>query len=395
MRIEIKSKVNRNRVFSVFLACISILSLGLTTRAQDPPRYKVDPFWPKELPNNWILGRVADIVVDKDDHIWILHSPSWVLRDEAGLAQNPPLSECCRPAPAVIEFDTEGNVLKAWGGRGYVPDWPTQEFGFAVDKSGNVWIGGSWAEGFEANPQVVGPDRKDIWDRQVLKFNSDGKLLLEIGHPTKAPPNNQDTSILGGVSGITVDDAAHEVYFADGALNKRVVVYDSDTGKFKRGWGAYGIPLSEIDNTAKPPRYDPSAPPSKQFRGILDSIKISDDGLVYVADRTADRVQVFTKQGKFVQEIFVAPQTIGRGTAWTLSFSHDPKQKYLLVGDGADCVIWILNRNDGTVVGKFGHRGANAGQFNFIRDMDMDSHGNLYTAEVNTNFRVQRFVLEK
>lgn len=395
MRIEIKSKVNRNRVFSVFLACISILSLGLTTRAQDLPRYKVDPFWPKELPNNWILGRVADIVVDKDDHIWILHSPSWVLRDEAGLAQNPPLSECCRPAPAVIEFDAEGNVLKAWGGRGYVPDWPTQEFGFAVDKSGNVWIGGSWAEGFEANPQVVGPDRKDIWDRQVLKFNSDGKLLLEIGHPTKAPPNNQDTSILGGVSGITVDDAAHEVYFADGALNKRVVVYDSDTGKFKRGWGAYGIPLSEIDNTAKPPRYDPSAPPSKQFRGILDSIKISDDGLVYVADRTADRVQVFTKQGKFVQEIFVAPQTIGRGTAWTLSFSHDPKQKYLLVGDGADCVIWILNRNDGTVVGKFGHRGANAGQFNFIRDMDMDSHGNLYTAEVNTNYRVQRFVLEK
>ena len=192
--------------------------------------------------------------MDKDDHIWILHSPSWVLRDEAGLAQNPPLSECCRPAPAVIEFDAEGNVLKAWGGRGYVPDWPTQEFGFAVDKSGNVWIGGSWAEGFEANPQVVGADRKDVWDRQVLKFTGDGKLLMEIGHPTKAPANNQDTSILGGVAGITVDDDAHEVYFADGTINKRVVVYDSDTGAFKRGWGAYGIPLSEIDNTVKQPR---------------------------------------------------------------------------------------------------------------------------------------------
>jgi hypothetical protein len=248
--------------------------------------------------------------------------------------------------------------------------------------------------GFEANPQAVGPDRQNVWDRQVLKFTGDGKLLMEIGHPSTEPANNQDTALLGGVAGITVDDAVHEVYFADGTINKRVVVYDSETGKFKRGWGAYGIPLSEIDNT-KQPRYDPTAPPSKQFRGLLDSIKISVDNLVYGADRTADRVQVFTKQGKFVQEIFVAPKTMGRGTAWTLAFSHDPKQKYLLVGDGADCVIWILNRSDGSVVGKLGHRGTNAGQFNFIRDMDMDSHGNLYTGEVNTNYRVQKFVLEK
>ena len=295
----------------------------------------------------------------------------------------------------VMEFDTDGNVLKAWGGRDYLRDWPTQEFGFAVDKQGTVWIGGSWAAGFEANPQVVGPDRKDVWDRQVLKFSSDGKLLLEIGHPTQTPANNQDTSLLGGVAGITVDDDAHEVYFADGTINKRVVVYDSDKGTFKRGWGAYGIPLSEIDNSTKLPRYDPAAPPSKQFRGLLDSIKVSGDGLVYVADRTADRVQVFTKQGKFVQEMFVSPKTQGRGTAWTIAFSHDPKQKYLLVGDGANCVIWILNRSDGTTVGKFGHRGANAGQFNFIRDMDTDSHGNLYTGEVNTNYRIQKFVLEK
>jgi hypothetical protein len=390
-----KLKWNSAPVLSFGICCLLALVVGPTIRAQDPPRYKVDPSWPKELPNDWILGRVADVVVDKNDHVWILHSPSWVLRDEAGLAQTPPLSMCCRPAPAVIEFDTEGNVLKAWGGRGYVPDWPTQEFGFAVDRDGNVWLGGTWAEGFEANSQAVGPDRKDVWDRQVLKFTSEGKLLLEIGHPTKAPANNQDTTILGGVAGIAVDDDAHEVYFGDGGVNKRVVVYDSNTGSFKRGWGAYGIPLSEVDNSTKQAHYDPSAPPSKQFRGLLDSIKISGDGLVYVADRTADRVQVFTKQGKFVQEIFVAPSTVGRGTAWTLAFSHDPKQKYLLVGDGADCVIWILNRSNGTVVGKFGHRGANAGQFNFIRDMDMDSHGNLYTGEVNTNYRVQKFLLEK
>ena len=384
---------NKISALSIGLCCLMVLAAGATARAQEPPRYKVDPFWPKELPNDWILGRVAGVAVDKDDHIWILHSPSFVLRDEAGLAQKPPLSICCRPAPAVIEFAADGSVLKSWGGRGYVPDWPSEEHGFTVDKEGNVWIGGSYAGNLP--PQTVGADRADVWDRQVLKFSPDGKLLLEIGHPTKVPANNQDTSILGGASGIIVDDAAHEVYIGDGSINKRVVVYDSNTGAFKRGWGAYGIPLSEIDNSTKNPPYDPSAPPPKQFRGLMGDMRISVDGLVYVADRTADRVQVFTKQGKFVKELLVAPQTIGRGSAWTIAFSHDPQQKYLLVGDGADCVIWIVDRNTGTTVGKFGHRGANAGQFNFIRDMALDSHGNLYTGEVNTNYRVQKFVLQQ
>jgi len=311
---------------SISLCCCIILTLGLTARAQDPPHYKVDPSWPQELPNDWILGRVPGVAVDKDDHIWVLHSPTSVRRDEAGLIQTPPLSECCRPAPAVIEFDTTGKVLRAWGGRGYVPDWPIAEHGFTVDKEGNVWIGGSYTGEFAANLGGTGPSSSDVWDRQVLKFSPDGKLLLEIGHPTKAPVNNQDTSMLGGASGIIVDDNAHEVYIADGAINKRVVVYDSNTGGFKRGWGAYGIPLSQIENSTKMPSYDPSAP-SKQFRGLLGDIRISVDGLVYVADRTADRVQVFSKQGSFVKELFVAPKTIGRGSAWTIAFSHDPKQK--------------------------------------------------------------------
>ena|SRR5271155_917266 len=377
---------------SIGLCWCLILALGLLARAQEPPRYKVDPFWPQELPNNWILGRVAGVAVDKNDHIWVLHSPSWVDRDEAGLIQTPPLSECCQPAPAVIEFDSSGKVLRAWGGRGYVPDWPMTEHGFTVDKEGNIWIGGSYTG--DTPLGGPGPKSSDSWDRQVLKFSPDGKLLLEIGHPMKAPANNQDTSILGGAAGIIVDDNAHEVYIADGNMNKRVVVYDSNTGAFKRGWGAYGIPLSQIENSAKMPPYDPSAP-SKQFRGPLGDIRISVDGFVYVADRTADRVQVFTKEGKFVKELFVAPQTIGRGSAWTIAFSHDPQQKYLLAGDGANCVIWILNRNDGTTVGKFGHRGYNAGQFDFIRDIALDSHGDLYTGEVNKNFRVQKFVLQK
>jgi hypothetical protein len=265
--------------------------------------------------------------------------------------------------------------------------------GLEVDKEGNVWVGGAWAENYNPNPAVIGPDRRDLWDRQVLKFTSDGKQLLEIGHPTKSPANNQDTTILGGPGRVVVDESAHEVYIGDGFLNKRVVVYDSNTGTFKRGWGAYGILLSDIDNSKLPP-YDPSAPPAKQFRGAV-TIHISVDGLVYVGDRTGDRIQVFTREGKFQREFFVAPNTIGRGSVWTVAFSHDPKQKYLLVGDGGNCVIRILDRSNGTEVGKFGHRGANAGQFNFIQDIALDSKGNLYTGEVNTNYRIQKFVLQK
>jgi hypothetical protein len=394
MRIRNFSKtLIREVVWLTGLLFLFIPGLALTARAQDPPRYKVDASWPRELPNNWILGRVAGIAIDKSDHIWVLHSPSWVLRDEAGLAQKPPLSECCIPAPALIEFDADGKVLQAWGGRGYVPDWPTQEMGLEIDKQGSVWIGGSWAANFNASPELIGPDRRDVWDRQVLKFTPDGKQLLEIGHPIKAPANNQDTTILGGPGRTAVDDSAHEVYIGDGFLNKRVVVYDSNTGEFKRGWGAYGIPLSEIENSKLPP-YDPTSPPAKQFRGSV-TLRISVDGLVYVADRTGDRIQVFTKQGKFLQEFLVAPNTIGRGSAWSIAFSHDPKQKYLLVADGGNCVIHILDRSNGSEVGKIGHRGANAGQFNFIQDLALDSKGNLYTGEVNTNYRVQKFVLEK
>jgi DNA-binding beta-propeller fold protein YncE len=167
-----------------------------------------------------------------------------------------------------------------------------------------------------------------------------------------------------------------------------------ETGNFKRGWGAYGIPLSQIDNGPLPP-YNPAAPPSKQFLGPVHCIRISNDGLVYACDRTANRIQVFTKQGKFVKEFFVSPKTLGNGSVWTLSFSHDPQQKYMLVGDGRNNVIWILNRSDGTVAGSFGHNGRNAGQFHWVHQAVIDSQGNLYTGEVDTGKRIQRFILQK
>lgn len=373
------------------LGCAFCCALAISLRAQAPPRYKLDPYWPQQLPHNWITGNVHGVAVDKQDHVWILNAPRLVPADQAGAAQTPPRSECCVPAPSVIEFDSSGRVIKSWGGPNFLPDWPSDEHGLWIDQNENVWIAGNWFAQFS---MVAGqpPDQSLPWDRQVLKLSGDGKQILEIGHPTREPINNQDASFLGAANAMTVDDAAGEVYVADGAMNRRVVVYDGKTGAFKRGWGAYGMPLSEIENGRAQP-YHPTDPPMKQFRGPINCVAISADGLVYVCDRGSDRIQVFTKQGKFVKEFFVRRETLGTGSTWSIAFSHDARQKYLLVGDGENNVIWILNRDNGSVVGSFGHKGHYAGQFDLLQYLAMDSHGNLYVGEVAPNSRVQKFVL--
>ena len=352
------------------------------TRAADKveaPRYKVDPFWPKELPNNWIMGQVGGLTVDAEDHIWVLQRPRSSTPDELWAGAKPPQSACCVQTPAVLELDAAGNVLQAWGGPGYVPEWPKNEHGIWVDKKGNVWIGGNGST-----------------DRHILKFTSDGHLLMQIGHSSDAPRNNQDTTILGAPAGIEVDEAEHEVYIADGYLNNRVVVYDSETGKFKRGWGAYGIGLDKVTNTdnADPEGRTTPSPSSKQFRNPVHCAHLSVDGLVYVCDRSNDRIQVFNKQGVFQKEFAVHPETLGIGSVWTVAFSNDAKQTYLLVADGTNDVVWVLRRDDGTVVSSFGHNGRNAGQFHWVHQAAIDSKGNFYTGEVDTGKRIQKFVLQ-
>ena len=368
------------------------------SRTQKAPQYTVDPYWPKELPHNWILGHIEGVAVDKNDNIWVLHQTRTIQADNAGLAQKPPLSICCIPAPSVIQFDPHGNVLKAWGLPGHVPDWPQALQGIEVDRDLNVWIGGVYAPVNRYVPDNEKPKGgEEKWDRQVLKFTADGKLLMKIGHASAAPINNQDTSLLGGPCGIKVDDDAHEVYIADGHLNKRVVVYDSNSGAFKRGWGAYGIPLSEIDNDPPwaydvlAPPYNPLAPPLKKFRSLTD-LGRSKDGLLYATDRNADRIQVFNGDGTFQKEFFVAPYTLDQGSAWGVAVSRDPEQKYLFVADGASGVIRIFDRHDGVEIGTLGHKGRNSGQFNKPAWLAFDSHNTLYTGEIHYNDRVQKFV---
>jgi hypothetical protein len=345
----------------------------LPTHAQAPPKYRVDSSWPQELPNNWIIGQIGGLAVDRHDHIWVLQRPASDTVDELGASQTPPRSLCCAAAPPVQEFDQQGHLLHSWGGPAKGFDWPKSEHGIYVDNDDNVWIGSS------------GPT-----DRHILKFKNDGHFLLQIGHPSSDPPNSARTDLLGRPAGIEVDSEAHEVYIADGYMNKRVIVFDSNTGAFKRLWGAYGHTPDDAD----PGNYNPTAPPDQQFRNPVHCVHISKDALVYVCDRSNSRMQVFTKQGKFVKEFFVRPETLGMGSVWQFAFSTDEDQKYLLLADGENNVIWTLRREDGAVLGQTGHNGRNAGQFHWLHQLASDSHGDLYTGEVDTGKRIQKFLLQ-
>lgn len=377
------------RLIGTILA-VAALGGGFTTKSRAQraaagsttavPQYQVDPWWPKHLPNNWIVGQVSGIAVDAQDHIWIVHRPRTLTAREAGAVQNPPLSRCCVPAPPVIEFDQQGNLVRAWGGPGSAPYWPRTEHGIHVDPAGNVWIASNGGE-----------------DNVVLKFSTEGRLLLQIGRPGQTGGSN-DTSLLGQPTAIEVDAAANEVYVADGYRNRRVIVFDATTGAYKRHWGAYGRRPSDADSVAYdpavasrwPPSYDTTAAP-QQFITV-HAVRISRDSMVYAADRVNNRIQVFRKNGTFVREAFLARATRAMGSVWDIAFSRDPQQTWIFVPDGTNQTVWILRRSDLSVAGSFGSGGRNAGDFGWVHNLAVDSHGNLYTSEVDIYKRVQRFV---
>jgi hypothetical protein len=369
------NRLIRIAIFLIFMF-LAVPEFHQSALAQSQPAYKVDASWPKELPNRWIVGQIGGMAVDRSNHIWVLQRPHSNTPDEIGSdPKSPRGAMCCLPAPPVLEFDAEGNLLKSWGGPGEGYDWPGTEHGIFVDRDGDVFIGGNGAA-----------------DRQVLKFTNDGKFIKQVGHPSKGPADSADTTLLGHPAGVEVDEGAHELYVADGYLNRRVIVYDSVTLAFKRLWGAYG----NVPNDADPGPYKADAPLDQQFRTPVHCAHISNDGFVYTCDRTNDRIQVFTKQGKFVKEFLVHPEIVATpayGTVCDLAFSRDPVQQYLFVADVSNNVIWTVRRSDGTVLGSMGRQGRNAGQFQGIHSIVSDSAGNLYTGEVGTGNRVQKFVL--
>src|SRR5436309_1971522 len=281
--------------------------------AVQAPRFEVDPMWPKPLPNHWLLGATIGVSVDAQDHVWIIHRSSATLNNnERGAELNPPTGECCKGAPPVLEFDQAGNLLSSWGGPGQGYEWPESNHGITVDTKGMVWIGGNAAN-----------------DGQVLKFTKAGKFVKQMGFGY-ANAGSNDTWAFRQVAKIFVDDANNEAYISDGYGNHRVVVLDTETGKFKRYWGAYG---NRPDDTNLGP-YNPKAPPAQQFRNPVHCAELSKDGFVYVCDRTNDRIQVFTREGKFVKEQFIARESLSEGSVWEIEFSSDPQQKYIYLVDG-------------------------------------------------------------
>ncbi len=336
--------------------------------SQKPTKFEVDPTWPKRLPNNWILGEVAGIATDANDHIRILQRPGTLNNREKGAMQDPQTAECCIAAPSVIEFDQEGNVIQAWGNPDTTRRWITVEHGIFVDQEENVWVGGSFG------------------DHVVLKFSNSGEMLLQIGKYGHTNGSN-DTELLGAPAEMAVDLEVNEVYVADGYLNRRVIVFDATSGSYKRHWGAYG----DAPNDEKLPDYNPNDQPLKSFRSPVHSVKLSKDNLVYLADRVNNRIQVFKKDGSFVKEAFVAKKTLGSGAVWDIELSSDPNQTYMYIADGMNMKVRILNRANLEVIGTFGHGGRNAGQFGWVHNVAMDSKGNLYTAEVEPGKRIQKF----
>ena len=367
-------------VGSSLLALLGALAVGQTLlerRAQaqaknttQAPRFEVDPMWPKPLPNHWLLGNTIGVGVDNQDHVYIIHRGATLEAKEVYASENPPASDCCKAAPPVLEFDQEGNLVKAWGGPGQGYDWPGSNHGITPDSKGNVWIGGN------------GPD-----DGQILVFTREGKFVKQFGFPYASAGSN-DMWAFNKVAKISLDEAANEAYVADGYGNHRVAVIDMGTGKIKRYWGAYA---NKPDDTNLG-RYNPQAAVAQQFRNPVHCAVPSNDGLVYVCDRPNDRIQVFSKDGKFQKEVFVEKNTLGDGAVWDIAFSKDTQQTYFYLADGANEKIHVFDRKSLTELTSFGDGGRQPGAFYAVHSIATDSKGNVYTTETYRGQRIQKFM---
>ena len=412
------TKINPKIVaFPALLAGVAVLIsyMGNGTQAQTAPRYKFDPDWPKPLPNKWKMGGVTGLAVDKDDNVWVLNRPNDLTDIELHAELTPPTADCCVRPPSMIHIDKNGNVIGSF-------DAP-QGHGMDVDNKGFVYIGQDTVRKYDPKTgKVVGevprtPEREGGGGgggrgeaAHVPGRGSAGPVAGFLTPPggrgrgagegaargsgaaafrAKYPPSTP--MIVGGIEEIRLDEAANEMYVADSYLGGRVMVFDMTTFAFKRGWGAYGHKLSDITTDDADREYTPGGPMPKEFRGHL-TLNFSDDGLVYAADRNANRIHVTTKDGRFLKEFIIAPTTGIGGSTGGVAFSPDKPQKYLFISDLTNNHLWFLNREDGKIVGQMGSMGENGGQWYGFHMIAVDSKGNIYTGEVFAGERVQRFV---
>tara|TARA_Y100000588_G_scaffold389093_1_gene490953 strand:- start:3083 stop:4258 length:1176 start_codon:yes stop_codon:yes gene_type:complete len=348
----------------------------------ETPSFQVDPSWPS-IPNDWIFGITSGLAIDAEENIWVLQRPRTVAPEDAD-----------RAAPPVMVFDTDGNYLKSWGGPDEGYEWPATEHGIFVDHEQNVWISGS-GQG----------------DDQILKFTNDGDFLMQIGSAGQSR-GNTDTENVNRAADLYVHASTNELFVADGYGNRRVIVFDAANGEFKRMWGAFGNAPSdptedEVVNESNPEHFS-----------LVHGVKVSNDGLVYVADRRGMRLQVFTVDGRFQEQILVGrtepdPAVLtarademahgqpvadlitnvssARQSVSQTAFSSDPEQRYLFMADRSNQEVVVLERESLTRLSAFGQTGDRPGEFYILHDMVSDAAGNLYTAEVNVGARAQKF----
>lgn len=339
------------------------------------PNFDWDPLHFQELPNRWTTGQVSGISVDGRDHVWVIHRPATIAATMRTAAAAPRAARCCVPAPPVLEFDQNGRFVRAFGGPGSGFEWPANEHGIHADADGNIWVAGN-GKG----------------DNHILKFTNAGRFLLQIGRSGRSK-GSRDTANVNGAAAMVVHPATNELFVADGYTNRRVIVYDAGTGAYKRHWGAYGRPPE--DSYAFPARADYIAgPPPPSFNNPVHAIVVSNDGLVYVGDRSNNRIQVFRLDGTFVTEAFVNRDTLqNEGTVHDFSLSRDPQQRYLFVADGSNKALLVLERSSLTLLSTFGGQGGhNARQFFHLHSLasQPDSAGHLYVGEVNDGQRFYR-----
>ncbi len=406
----------RTRLFAVPAVCLLALWAALGAQTPGAPQYKFDPDWPKPLPNKWKMGGVTGLAVDRNNDVWVHNRPNDLTDLELEAEFTPPVSDCCVRPPSMIHIDKNGNVIGSF-------DAP-QGHGMDVDSKGFVYIGQDTVRKYDPKTgQVVGeiartteregggggagrggaarvPGRGGPGPVAGFLIPPGGRgqpnpeaaaqaAAARAAFRQKYPPSTP--MIVGGLEEIRIDEAANEVYVADNYLAGRVLVFALDTFAFKRGWGAYGKPLAEISTNDADHAYKPNGPMPKDFAGHL-TINFSNDGLVYAADRNANRIHVTTKEGKFIKEFIMAPYTGRGGSTGGVGFSPDKQQKYLYISDLTNNHVWFLNREDGKVVGTLGSMGEGGGQFYGLHMIAVDTTGIIYTGEVFAGQRVQRFV---
>ena len=398
--------INRNRPAGFVLVALAIAA-GMSPRifiravaaqsgsASKVPIFEVDTTWP-QLPNNWVLGNVSKVVVDQHDNVWFIHRP-----------RNPALKvpEGKAAAPPVLEFDANGKFIQAWGGPGTGYDWPDTEHNIFVDHKDNVWISGSSPNNSKTTES----------DDMLLKFNNKGKFLLQVGGRSVSN-GNKDTKSVNKPGDLFVSAKTNEVYVADGYGNRRVIVFDADTGAFKRTWAAFGKPVEDVPGSGgrgpgggpavvagapvaegggggTPRALDTDGPGSPNF-ALPHGVLLSNDDILYVVDRSNRRVQLFTSEGKYLTQLFVNRAGPSGGSASGLAFSPDKGQQFLYISDYGNSHVVVVDRKKLEVLYQFGKRGAQPGNFQGIHHIAVDSKGNLYAAEVAPGARVQRFIFK-